>query len=91
MNNLEKPLFLQRAIEICEKIETGKFMVDISPYIDAETQYILSITEEPVGVKWIDCKVNNQPDWFAYRPVEAPLTSLYLKNRTSQKVYYLSL
>lgn len=88
MNYLEKPLFLQSAINICQRIEVGENKVNAFPFLDIETQYLLSTIEEPIGIKWIDCKINNQPNWLAYK---TNATTLYLKNKISQKVYYLSL
>lgn len=84
------PVFLQPSIEICEKIEKGEIVLNAVPYIDPKTRYLISIMPECNYAEWRDCTPNNQPDWMAFRPSSAPLSTLYLKNKHSQTIYFIT-
>lgn len=84
------PVFLQTSIDICEKIEKGELKLNSVPYNDPKTDYLISILPECNFAEWCDCTPNNQPDWLAFRPPNAPLTSLYLKNKESKNIYFIT-
>ena len=84
------PVFLQTSIEICEKIEKGEIETNVSPYTDPQTGYLISILPECDYTEWQDCTPNNQPDWMAFRPECANLTTLYLKNKHSKRIYFIT-
>ena len=84
------PIFLQKAIALCEKIERGEIDFSAVPYVDPETDYIVSNHVDKSEFVWEDCTVNNQPEWMAYRPECAPYSSLFLKCKRSKNAYFLS-
>lgn len=84
------PVFLQNSIKTCKKIEKGELRIDAFPYNDPETGYLISILPECDYAEWRDCTPNNQPDWLAFRPSSAPLTTLYLKNKHSKTIYFIT-
>ena len=84
------PVFLQSSIEICEKIEKGEVTLNAVPYTDPKTGYLISILPECDYAEWRDCTPNSQPDWMAFRPSSAPLSTLYLKNKHSKTIYFIT-
>lgn len=84
------PVFLQKAIALCEKIESGEIDFSAVPYIDPQTDYIVSNHMDKGDFEWNDCTVNNQPGWMAYRSEYAPCSSLFLKCKRSKNAYFLS-
>lgn len=84
------PIFLHTSIDICEKIEKGEIKFNAVPYVDPKTNYLISILPKCDYAEWSDCTPNNQPDWMAFRPSDAPLNNLFLKNKHSQKIYFIT-
>lgn len=84
------PVFLQTSIDICKKIEKREWKLNSVPYNDPKTDYLISILPECDFAEWCDGTPNNQPDWLAFRPPNTPLTSLYLKNKHSKKIYFIT-
>lgn len=84
---IQNPVFLQKAIELCKRVEEKN--IQAFPYICPETDYIISIlnSKEYCFIPFSDCKINNQPDWLAYHPND---TELYLKNKNTNTIYYIS-
>lgn len=84
------PVFLQKAIAICEKIEKGEIDLNVIPYNDPSTDYLISKINDCSLDKWNDCTLNSASDWWAFRPSNSPLNILYLKNKHSGNVYFLT-
>lgn len=84
------PVFLQKAIALCEKIERGEIDFRAVPYVDPETNYIVDNHVDKDDFTWGDCTVNNQPGWLAYRPPGALYSTLFLKCKRSKNAYFLS-
>lgn len=85
-----KPVFLQSSIDICEKIEKREIDITAVPYIDSQTEYLISVLPKCDFIEWKDCTPNSQPDWLAFRPDNDPNTTLFLKNKRSKKVYLIT-
>ena len=85
-------VFLQDAIEICERFESEELEFRAIPYIDTKTGFLISpLTDAECDfVEWADCIVNNQSDWFGFRPDNCMLFALYLKNKKTGNIYYIT-
>lgn len=86
------PVFLQYAAAICQNIESGDIELTGVPYVDPETNYLISKLDEHKYniVEWYDCTPNNLQDWFAFRPAGSDTCTLYLKNKHSMNVYFIT-